>query len=85
MTFQRFHNAEQEDAVLSIPILHIQMFPLVSFLSGRRKICSRIGNRELSRGKERETTCHKDFAMLAQRESSVKLFPTIKFSSVLKL
>lgn len=60
----RFHNAEWEDAVLSIPILHIQIFPSGSLLSRRRKFCSRIGNRELSTGGERETSCHKAFAML---------------------
>ena len=67
VTFQQLHNAEQEDAVLSIPVLHIQMFPLVSFLTVRIKFCSRIGNGTAIVGEgERETTCHSVFAMLVQ-------------------
>lgn len=84
MTFQQFHNAEQEDAVLSIPILHIQMFPLKFFLTRRRKFCSRIGNGELS-GERRKQLVTKFLQCLSVKQSSVKLLPTIKFPSVLGL
>lgn len=73
----KFHKAEWEDAVLSIPILHIQIFPLVSFLSRRRNFCSRIGNRELSRGREGNN--------LSRSFCNACLIPTVKFPSALKL
>lgn len=81
----KFHNAEWEDAVLSIPILHIQIFPLVSFLSRRRKFCSRVGKRELSRGERGKQLVTKFLQCLSEKQSSVELFPTIKFPSALKL
>lgn len=67
----KFHNAEWEDAVLSISILHIQIFPLGSFLSRRRKFCSRIRNRELSKAERGKQLVTKFFQYLSEKQSSV--------------